>query len=90
MDTDIRQSVQETLDELLREHLIPFALTAQKVSEEPPGSYVVPFYDSRIHSLGFSWTDHGSPIKETIRTAILDRVKGLVRPPTDWVRTSAF
>lgn len=85
MNTDIRVSVQETLDELLREHLIPFALTAQKVSEEPPGNYVVPFYDSRIHSFRFSWRDHGSALKEIIRTAVLERVKGMDGPRGDFL-----
>jgi hypothetical protein len=82
MNTEIRLRVQETLDELLREHLIPFALTAHKVSEELPGDYVVRFYDSRIHSFRFSWIDHGSPVKEIIRTAVLARIQVMDVPRT--------
>jgi len=80
MNTDIRLRVQETLDELLSEHLIPFALTAQKVNAEGPGTYVVPFYDSRIHSFRFSWSNCGLSFKEVIRTAVLARVKDMDSP----------
>lgn len=83
MNTDIRLRVQETLDELLSEHLIPFALTAQKVNAEGPGTYVVPFYDSRIHSFRFSWTNCGLSFKEIIRTAVLERVKDMDSPPAN-------
>jgi hypothetical protein len=83
MNTDIRSRVQETLDELLVEHLIPFALTAQKVSGEVPGEYLVPFCDSRIHSFAFSWTE-GSSFKEAVRAAVLARVKTMGGPPEGW------
>lgn len=74
-DTEnMKLRVQETLDELFSEHLIPFKLTAQKVDADGPGEYVVPFYDSRIHSIRFSWKDGGS-FREVVRTAVLDRVK---------------
>jgi hypothetical protein len=85
MNTDIRLRVQEALDELLMERLIPFALTAQKVNAEGPGKYVVPFYDSRIHSFRFSWTDCGLSFKEIIRTAVLERVKSMDSPPDHWL-----
>ena len=87
MNTDIQLRVQETLDELLDARLIPFALTAHKVSEEWPGKYIVPFYDSRIHSLRFSWTNCGSSLKEIIRTAVLERVKRMDTPPKDWLKS---
>ena len=75
MDTqNIKLRVQETLDELFSEHLIPFELTAYKVNADGPGDYVVPFYDSRIDSMEFSCTEDGS-IKEIVRAAVLDRVK---------------
>ena len=84
MNTDIRLRVQETLDELLGEHLIPFALTAQKVSADGPGKYEVPFYDSRIHSFRFSWTNGGQSLKDIIRIAVLERVKTMDGPPNGW------
>ena len=72
---NMKFEVQETLDELFGEHLIPFELTAHKVNADRPGEYEVPFYDSRIHSMRFSWTEGGSPLKEIVRTAVLDRAK---------------
>lgn len=83
MKTDIENiklRVQETLDELLNERLIPFKLTAYGVSADGPGEYIVPFYDSRIHSVGFSWR-HGRPLKEAVRAAVLDRVGRMSCPP---------
>ena len=77
METDtqtIKLRVQETLDELFSEHLIPFELTAYKVNADGTGEYVVPFYDSRINSMEFSWKDGGS-FKEIVRAAVLDRVR---------------
>jgi hypothetical protein len=82
MKTDIdniQLRVQDTLDELLTEHLIPFKLTAQRVNADGLGEYIVPFYDSRIHSMTFSWED-GSSFKEVVRAAVLDRVKRMTGP----------
>jgi hypothetical protein len=81
---DIKLRVQATLDELISEHLIPFKLTAQRVNADGPGKYVVPFYDSRIHSFEFLWTDGGSSFKEVVRAAVLDRVKSMDSPPNGW------
>ena len=72
---NMKFEVQETLDELFGEHLIPFKLTAHTVNADGPGEYEVPFYDSRIHSMRFSWQDGGSTFKEVVRSAILDRAK---------------
>jgi hypothetical protein len=72
---DIKLGVQETLDELLSERLIPFELTAHQVNADGFGEYEVPFYDSRIHSVRFSWTCGGSSLKEVVRAAVLDRTK---------------
>ena len=76
MNTDIENiqlSVQETLDELFSEHLLPFKLTAYGVKADGLGEYVVPFHDSRIHSMTFSWKD-GRSLKEVVRAAVLDRL----------------
>ena len=81
-ETDIENmklSVQETLDELFSERLIPFKLTAQEVNADGLGEYEVPFYDSRMHSIRFSWKDGGS-VKEVVRTAVLDRAKRMSGP----------
>jgi len=82
---NIRIRVQTTLDDLNREHLIPFKLTAHRVTAEGPGNYVVPFYDSRIHSFEFSWTagDRLS-FKDVVRSAVLKRVERMTAPPKGW------
>ena len=71
---NIKLRVQEALDELFRERLIPFKLTAQGVNADGLGDYEVPFFDSRLHSIRFSWRDGGS-VKEVVRTAVLDRTQ---------------
>ena len=84
MKTDmenIKVRVQATLDELNSEHLIPFKLTAHGISADGPGKYVVPFYDSRIHSFEFSWTRGASSLREVVRAAVLDRVRSMGGPP---------
>ena len=85
-DTEsIRLRVQTTLDDLNREHLIPFKLTAHGVTADGPGNYVVPFYDSRIHSFEFSWKDDGAlSFKDVVRSAVLKRVQLMAVPPKDW------
>lgn len=81
---DIKSRVQATLDELSSEHLIPFKLTAQRVNADGTGKYVVPFYDSRIHSFEFSWADGGASFKEVVRAAVLDRVRSMKGPVNGW------
>ena len=75
---NMKSRVQETLDELLTEHLIPFALTAYKVDAIGCNEYVVPFYDSRVRSVNFFWRD--GDVKPVIRTAVLACVKRIHSP----------
>lgn len=73
------------MDDLDREHLIPFKLTAHGVTADGPGNYVVPFYDSRIHSFQFSWADGDElSLKDIVRSAVLERVERMTGPPKDW------
>jgi len=81
---NIKVVVQETLDELLQAALIPFALIAQPVIADGLGGYLVPFYDSRIHSFEFSWED-GQPLKEIVRGAVLDRARRMDVPLNGFV-----
>ena len=81
---DIRSKIQDTLDELMSENLIPFKLTAHAISADGLGKYVVPFYDSRIHSFMFSWPNESSSFHKVIRAAVLDRVRAIDGPPRDW------
>ena len=79
----LKRKVQETLDELLTERRIPFPLTAQRIKREDVGEYEVPFYDSRIHSIKFSLRV-GSSLNQVVRAAVLDRIKRMSGPLSDW------
>jgi hypothetical protein len=82
----LKLKVQETLDELLTERRIPFALTAQRIKREDVGKYEVPFYDSRLHSIRSS-LEVGSSLKQVVRAAVLDRIKKMSGPLSDWTAT---
>jgi hypothetical protein len=71
--------VQQVLDELLSERLIPFALIAYGVNTNGQGEYVVPFHDSRIRSCRFFWKE-GEDFKAAVRAAVLDRVNRMSGP----------
>lgn len=82
---NMQLGVQETVDELFGEQLIPFKLTAYKINAEGFGEYVVPFHDSRLHSIRFHWRGEGS-LKEVVRTAMLDHVEKMTGPAVlDWL-----
>jgi hypothetical protein len=74
MIENMKSTVQETLDELFYEQLIPFKLTAYEVDQNGFGEYVVPFYDSRLHSVNFS-CDHRESFKGVVRAAVLEQTK---------------
>jgi hypothetical protein len=71
--------IQPLLDELLREGLIPFALTAYSTQSNDGGGYLISFNDSRIHSCKFSWKE-GEDFKEIVRAAVLARVASMSGP----------
>ena len=50
---NMKITIQETVDELFNEHLIPFKLVAYKVNADAPGEYVVPFMTVDYIRLGF-------------------------------------
>ncbi len=72
-------TVQEALDELFSEHLIPFKLTAQAINSDGCDDFSVPFYDSRFHSVSFH-CERGGAIKEIVRSAVLDRMSKMSGP----------
>jgi hypothetical protein len=80
---NMKLTVQETLDELFSEHLIPFRLTAQKVNSDGCDEFSVPFHDSRIHSVTFCWK-RGRAFKEVVRAAVLERVARMSISLTDF------
>ena len=71
-DYTLEAQIQHTLNDLLHEGLIPFALNVGKVTKDAD-EYTIHFYDSRIHSAvvpilkGHSFTD-------SVRTCVLTRV----------------
>jgi len=79
MTTDIelmKLGVQQTLDELFAESLIPFKLSARAVESIGREEYIVRFQDSRLYSIDVSW-QRGQTFKAIFRATILDRVKRL-------------
>ena len=81
----MKNEAQHALDDLFNEKLIPFKLTAHMVGAEGPGIYTVRFFDSRLHSMTFSWKD-GRSFKEVVRAAVLDRVKRMSPLERFWDR----
>jgi len=69
----MKNELQNALDELFTEKLIPFKLIAHIVAAEGE-TYTVRFFDSRLHSMRFSW-EGNIPFKEAVRAAVFDRVK---------------
>jgi hypothetical protein len=79
LNTDnMKSRLQVILDELLNQRLIPFALTAHKVTDLTFDEYHVSFYDSRMHSINFTWKD--GDLASVVRTAVSNRVKRLSGP----------
>jgi hypothetical protein len=85
MQTEIeglRVGAQQTLDELLSEHLIPFKLSARMVESMGQGEYIVRFHDSRLRSVDVSWQG-GESFKALVRAAILGRLSRMSRSMTN-------
>jgi hypothetical protein len=84
MKPDIRyiaRRVQETLNNLFNESLIPFRLTVYQVTDEGAGAFLVCFYDVRLYSLRFFLEDGGS-LTEALRSSVLARVQAMIPPET--------
>ena len=79
LDEEQKVQAQQVLDELLKEGLIPFALTAYDINTNGQGEYVLHFNDSRIHSCRFSWTE-GEHFKDVLRVAVMERVNRMSGP----------
>ncbi|MDX6530246.1 MAG: hypothetical protein QOH41_2536 [Blastocatellia bacterium] len=75
---------QQVLNELWSEELLPFQLTAEKISEEID-EYTIHFFDSRMRSVCVPRAID-SPFKESVRTAVLDRVARMSGPITSRLR----
>ena len=68
----IKSEVQQVLDELWNEKLLPFAMTVGKITKEHDG-YTLHFHDSRICTAYVPLIE-GLSVREMVRAAVLDRV----------------
>jgi hypothetical protein len=76
---DVYQSeAQQVLDELWSEELLPFSLTAEKVSRDLD-EFTIHFFDSRIRSVDVPHLAD-EPFKTSVRTAVLARVARMSGP----------
>jgi len=79
---NLKLKVQDVLDELLSERLIPFGLTAQRVGQDCFGKYLTPFFDSRLHSIRFS--ERWQLFQRSSASRCVGTVKGLSGPLLNW------
>jgi hypothetical protein len=80
----VETETQQVLDELWNEALLPFLLNVGKITNEP-GAYTIHFYDSRLRTARVPLTK-GTLLRESVRSAVLDRVTKLSGPLKDWPR----
>ena len=74
-----KAEAQQALDELFSERLLPFKLSAHRVTSIGLEEYIVYFHDSRLRSLDISWCQ-GECFKDVFRAAVLERVKRFSGP----------
>jgi len=78
---ELKVEVQEVLNEMWAEKLIPFPLNAGMITEGI-GEYTIHFYDSRIYFAHVALTPD-IPFRDAVRTAILERVRKVSGPLTN-------
>ena len=69
-----RVEAQQVLDELFKENLLPFKLSAARVESIGPAAYIVHFHDSRLLLVDFSWRQDLS-FKDVFRASVLERAE---------------
>jgi hypothetical protein len=78
----IEAEAQQVLDELWSEKLLPFKLSAGKITKEY-GEYTLHSYDSRIRTVHIPLTK-GQSFADMVRAAVLTRVGQVSGPLKDW------
>jgi hypothetical protein len=78
----IDAEIQQVLDELWNEKLIPFPLRAGKVVRVHD-EYTIHFHDARMRTARVRSTP-GDSIRGDVRAAVLERVARLSGPLKDW------
>lgn len=71
----IETEVQQILDELLINQLIPFPLNVKNITKAPT-EYIIYFSDSRLFSVAVPLTP-GRTTRELVQSAVLDSVAKL-------------
>jgi hypothetical protein len=72
---------QSVLDNLFKNQVLPFELTATRVECIGPNEYIVRFYDSRLRSVDISWKQDQS-FADVFQAAMVDRIRRLSGPLT--------
>jgi hypothetical protein len=75
----LRPQAQAVLDNLFKDQVLPFELTAKKVECIGSNEYIVRFFDSRLRSVDVSWKKDQS-FEEVFQAAMVDRVRRLSGP----------
>jgi hypothetical protein len=70
---------QSVLDNLFKDQVLPFELTATKVECIASNEYIVRFFDSRLRSVDVSWKKDQS-FEDVFQAAMIDRLKRLSGP----------
>ena len=81
----LRPQAQSVLDNLFKDQVLPFELTASKVECIGANEYIVRFFDSRLRSVDVSWKKDQS-FEEVFQAAMIDRVRRLSGPLTGQAR----
>jgi hypothetical protein len=81
----LRPQAQSVLDNLFKDEVLPFELTASKVECIGANEYIVRFFDSRLRSVDVSWKKDQS-FEEAFQAAMIDRLKRLSGPLTGRAR----
>ncbi len=77
-DLTLETQVQQVLNEMWSEKLIPFALNVGKITKAPD-EYTIHFYDSRITTAHVPLTK-GDSLRALVRSAVLARVAKMSGP----------
>jgi hypothetical protein len=77
-DLTLEAQVQQVLNEMWSERLIPFALNVGKITKASD-EYTIHFFDSRITTAHVPLTK-GISLSDMVRSAVLDRVAEMSGP----------
>jgi hypothetical protein len=71
--------VQQALDDLFSERLLPFKLSVDNMELVGPAEYVIHFHDSRLNQADFSHRS-GESFREDLRVSVMESVQRLPGP----------